>query len=378
MRLDDRVRAVFEAHWREPGYTCPSAERYPWQWLWDSCFHSLVWHRLGDDRRAVAELANVFAGQDSTTGFVPHVAYWGDPAHHADFWGRQGFSCISQPPMYGHTVAQLGAAGVDVPDSVMASARAGLGFLLEQRRRSPAGLIEVAHPWETGADDSPRWDSLTASPFVLSTWKERKGALVASITFDATGSPIANDECEVASVGFNALVAFNAVELGRAIGDDALVASAQELSSRLTTRWDDAQLTWVDDGPTAAGSGRARTLDALLVALVDPDASHVHQALDQLVDPEAYGGRFGPAGVHRGEPTFAPDVYWRGPAWPQLSYLLWVAATRADRPDIAAAVGAALVDAADISGLTEYWNPDTGAGGGAAPQSWTGLALLVE
>ncbi len=378
MRLDDRVRAVFEAHWREPGYTCPSAERYPWQWLWDSCFHSLVWHRLGDDRRAVAELANVFAGQEVATGFVPHVAYWGEPSHHADFWGREGFSCITQPPMYGHTVAQLLIAGVDVPDQLLGAARSGLGFLLERRRRSAAGLIEVAHPWETGADDSPRWDDLTSSPFVLARWKERKGELVSSITFDDTGSPVANDECPVASVGLNALIAFNAFELGAATGDAGLVAQAEELSSRLTLRWDEARLTWVDDGPTESGSGRARTLDSMLAALVDPDSSHVRQALDQLADPDAYGARFGPTGVHRGEPTFAPDVYWRGPAWPQLSYLLWVAATRAGRIDTAQRVGAALMAAADVSDLAEYWNPDTGAGGGAAPQSWTGLALLVE
>jgi len=29
------------------------------------------------------------------------------------------------------------------------------------------------------------------------------------------------------------------------------------------------------------------------------------------------------------------------------------------------------------SGMAEYWNPDTGAGLGAIPQSWTGLALVL-
>jgi glycogen debranching enzyme len=81
--------------------------------------------------------------------------------------------------------------------------------------------------------------------------------------------------------------------------------------------------------------------------------------------------------VHRAEPTFAPDVYWRGPTWPQLSYLLWVAATRARRADVAAAIAASTVAGAARSGLAEYWHPDTGRGLGAVPQSWTGLALLM-
>lgn len=377
MTLEQAVRATFEAHWREPGYTCPSAERYPWQWLWDSCFHSLVWHRLGDDDRAVAELANVFAGQDQASGFVPHVAYWGDPGHHEDFWGRTGFSSITQPPMYGHVVAELTRAGVEVSDQVVADARSGLAFLLDRRRRSAGGLVELAHPWESGADDCPRWDDLTAVPFDLAVWRERKGELVASLRVDEAGSPIANDLCAVASAGFNALVAFNAIELGMAIGESGLVDQGNELSRRLSEQWDGDLLTWADGGPTSAGSGRARTLDALLVALVDPDAAHVGAALDQLIDGAAHGGRFGPTGVHRGEPTFAPDVYWRGPAWPQLSYLLWIAASRAGRSDVADVVGSALVAGAEMSSLAEYWHPDTGAGGGASPQSWTGLALLV-
>ena len=376
MGLEELVRSTFEAHWREPGYTCPSAERYPWQWLWDSCFHSIIWARLGDADRAVTELRTALAGQDPGSGFVPHVAYWASPDHHADFWGRSGFSSITQPPMFGHAVAELVRGGIEVPEDVVGSSVAGLRFLLERRRRSAGGLVELAHPWESGADDSPRWDDLTASPFDLPTWKARKGELVASVVRDDGGSPVANDLCPVASVGFNALVAFNSVELGVTIGDDGLVAAGTEVAGRLSERWDADRSTWVDDGPTAAGSGRACTLDALLGALVDPH--HADAALDLLIDPSAHGAPFGPTGVHRAEPTFAADTYWRGPAWPQLSYLLWVAARRARRDDVARPVAASLVAAAVHTGLAEYWNPDTAAPGGAAPQSWTGLAVVVD
>jgi hypothetical protein len=207
--------------------------------------------------------------------------------------------------------------------------------------------------------------------------RRRKGELVGSVIVDSSGSPIANDLCPVASAGFNALVAFNALELGTTIGDAVLIEAGEDLAAALSARWDRDVLTWVDDGPTARDSGRARTLDALLGSLVDPVADHVRSALDQLVDPTAHGARFGPTGVHRDEPTFAADVYWRGPAWPQLSYLLWVAARSSGRDDIAHTLGVSLIEAASISGLAEYWHPDTAAPGGAVPQSWTGLALLV-
>ena len=86
-----------------------------------------------------------------------------------------------------------------------------------------------------------------------------------------------------------------------------------------------------------------------------------------------------PGGVHRDEPTFEPTTYWRGPAWPQLTYLLWVAADRR-RPIAAAAddLAGRLVAGARRSGLAEYWHPDTGAGLGAVPQSWAALAAVVD
>ena len=367
-----------EAHWREPGFTVPNATTYPWQWLWDSCFCALVWADLGEPDRGVQELRSAVAHQGAT-GFVPHVTYWSDPDVLSGFWGRSGTSCITQPPMLGHAVAELVRRGVAVPDDLVDAAVRAVRFLLRDRRRSPGGLVEIVHPWESGADDSPRWDSLLGGGAERTdlAWYERKGQLVGAIRFDEAGAPVANDEAGVGSVAFSALVAWNAAELAQLTGDDPLAAEARTLASSLSARWDADLRTWVDDGPTAGGSGRVRTLEALLPALVDPDPGHVGAALDALVEPTAHGATYGPTGVHRAEPCFAPATYWRGPAWPQLTYLLWCAARHAERADVAAALVRSLTGGAVRSGLAEYWHPDTAAPGGAVPQSWTGLALVV-
>jgi glycogen debranching enzyme len=81
--------------------------------------------------------------------------------------------------------------------------------------------------------------------------------------------------------------------------------------------------------------------------------------------------------VHRDEPAFDPGTYWRGPAWPQLTYLFWVAARAHGRAGDAAWLADALVLGADRSGFAEYWHPDTGRGLGAVPQSWATLAAVV-
>ena len=374
--LESMVRPVFDAHWRAPGFTVPNATTYPWQWLWDSCFCAVVWADLGDDERAIQELRTALAHQ-GPTGFVPHVTYWGDERFLEPFWGRSATSAITQPPMFGHAVVELVRRGIDVPGDVVDRSAACLRFLLEERRRTRGGLVEMVHPWESGADDSPRWDALVAGELTAEAWYARKGELVHALRFDDAGAPVANDECPVGSVAFSALIAWNAAELARLTGDGALADRASELAGALSTRWEPELGTWVDDGPTEATSGRVRTLEAMLPALVDPEAAHVQRALDELVDPAAFGAPFGPTGVHRGEPSYDPATYWRGPAWPQLSYLVWCAARGAGRDDVALAVAERLTSGAVTSGLAEHWDPDTARPGGAAPQSWTGLALTV-
>ena len=366
--------AMMEDHWRAEGYTCPSAEVYPWQWLWDSCFHTMIWAEAGDDR-ALVELETIFAGQDRVSGFVPHMGYQRDPGHDAVFWGRRGWSSLTQPPMYGHAVVELVERGLVVPDRLVEAACSGVRFLLDARRRSPAGLVELAHPWESGADDSARWDDLVGGPAVSAAARRtRKGDLLAAVTRDADGSPLANDHFAVGSVAFSALVAFNAAELARHTGDPDLAGRAAELAASVAERWDDGVGTWIDDGPTAAGSGRARTAEVLCALLVDPRPD----GFSQLIDADAFAGRCGPTGVHRAEATYSGSGYWRGPSWPQVDYLLWLAARRAGEPDVAASVGSGLIAGAAASGFAEYWNADTGAPGGAVPQSWTALAWVVQ
>lgn len=379
--LRDRVRSVMDAHWREVdghGFTVPNAAVYPWQWLWDSCFHSVVWAELGEAERAVRELESLFAHQDDD-GFVPHVTHHGDATFHAEFWGRSGTSSITQPPMYGHAIAELRRRGVAVPPALVEQARAGLAFLLRDRHRDEAsGMITVVHPWETGADDSPRWDDTCPGGFDVARWKRVKGELLASVERTRGGAPVANPAFAVAPVGFNALVAWNAVELARAEGDrDPGGDDVRALVDALAGRWDHEHRTWVDGGATAAGSGRARTSDALLGALVDPDLGRAAIVATELSDPAAHGAAFGPTQVHRAEPSYDPVGYWRGATWPQVGYLHWVAAREGGRAVDADRLAATTVAGAVTSGLAEYWHPDTGAGLGAVPQSWTGLALVM-
>lgn len=379
MELRDRVLAVLRRHWVDVppggGYTAPNRRRYPWQWLWDSCFHALIWAELGDDR-GLDELAQILGAADAS-GCVPHMAYQLDPRHLAEFWGRTGASSITGPPMYGHALAELGRRGAHVPERLTAAAAGGLEFLLHRRARHiESGLVLLCHPWESGADNDPRWDDFCDGGFDEERWFDRKGELLDGIERSAGGSPLHNPRFAAASAGFSALVAFNALELADATG--ALeTAAAQRLADAVRDRWDADLCSYTDAGDAEAGSGRARTAYGLLGLLVESDAERAAALAAELTDVKAFGGAFGPTGVHRNEPSFAPRTYWRGPSWPQLDYLLWLGLRRAGQHEAATTVARATVAGAERSGLAEYWDSDDGTGLGAVPQSWAGLSLLM-
>ena len=134
------------------------------------------------------------------------------------------------------------------------------------------------------------------------------------------------------------------------------------------------------------GDGRSHRIpisDGAMPLLVSADEDHARRALATLSDPRLFGGTpYGPTNVAQNHPSYDPSAYWRGAAWPNMSYLLWLAARRWDSTpsaeQIADQIARNTIAGAEASGWAEYWNPHTGEGLGAAPQSWTALAATMD
>lgn len=370
--VDTASRRILERNWvATPGFTVPNRRKYPWQWLWDSCFHAIAWSRLGDPR-GITELESILSLQ-LPSGFVPHMGYHTNPKRSLALWHVPGRSDITQPPMYGHALRVLAERGF-AAEHLWGAAAAGLNYLFERRRDPGSGLIRVVHPWETGCDDSPRWAGWQGEPFRERSWNATKRELVRSLQFQ-DGAASANSLFDVASAAFSALVSFNARELGELVGDEDLLSKASSLATAIDTHWVEGRRTWSDvclDGPGATPA--ARTLDGLFPVLLVESAPHGDAAFAEIVDPGSFGRPFGPSSTAADEPSYDPGRYWRGDAWPQEIYLVMVAAIRHGRPAEAARLAGRLVAGCVSSGYAERWNPETGIALGAIPQGWAALA----
>jgi hypothetical protein len=376
-----QVRRLMESHWDDQrGYCVPSPTVYPHLWLWDSCFHAVIWAHL-HDLRATRELEAVLEGQ-LCSGFVPHMRFGGEPP---DTWlgPLQATSSLTQPPMFAHAARVVAAQGIDVPTQMLEGARRGLDWLWEYRR-TESGLLFVVHPWEAGNDHSPRWDDWGApgrTPVDYdrarrTAWNKQ---LMHSIAFGEDGAATWSSTFVACPAGFNAYVAFNLAELGRMTGDEELTRRAQRLSAAMDEQlWDDDEQLWSDLAVVGGGASvRVPITDGAMGALVTDDPAKAAAALDQLDMPDRFGAPFGPTNVARTHPAYDPRSYWRGPAWPNMSYLLWLAQRRWHRVDQARDLANRTAAAAIASGWAEYWDPESGHGLGAVPQSWTGLVLAM-
>ncbi len=380
-RRRTRIRSISTPrHAGDGGALAPRAsparthETYPWQWLWDSCFHSIVWASLGDER-AVVELGTVFDGQDLATGFVPHMTYWDDPLGMPTSGDGSGTASITQPPMYGHAVralvdrgsrcagaGRLGDARPVVPAARSAPFAGGPG-----RAGPPVGVGGRRQP----SVGRPRRRPVRAGPLVPSaraSWSRPSPATPAA-------RPIANrrragrlgrlrrpgrlqrDGSSPSVTGDEVLDAAG-VELGQAVALP-MVRRAADVDRRRADRRR-ARVARRDARGPARGARRRRrgarpmpcsgrcSIPTATRRVVRADGRAPRRTDLRTVHVLARAGM---------APAHLPAVGGRRSSR--------AASTSRDRLAWALRAGAAR------SGFAEYWHPDTGEGLGAMPQSWT-------
>jgi hypothetical protein len=164
------------------GWTRAASDLYPHQWSWDTGFIAMGLAHL-DTRRAARELLTLFDHQWKT-GKVPHIVFNPKAPAHSYFPGPDHWacaaaspdappappytSCLCQPPIHAIAALRIWEAANNGKASAEATAflcdvyprlLAWHRYLLTYRDPEGSGLVTIYHPWESGTDNSPRWDA---------------------------------------------------------------------------------------------------------------------------------------------------------------------------------------------------------------------------
>ena len=187
--LDEMTAAAIEVLRRNDlgGWTKAAPRLYPHQWSWDSAFIAIGLAHV-DTARAAQELRSLFAAQWAT-GLLPHIVFNPDvpPESYypdAECWNVANLSAdvpagkltsgLIQPPVHAIAAWRIrevaerrsaadGAAADAFLREIYPRLFAWHRYLLTARDPEASGLVTIYHPWESGLDNSPRWDSAMAA-----------------------------------------------------------------------------------------------------------------------------------------------------------------------------------------------------------------------
>jgi glucosylglycerate hydrolase len=275
-----------------------------------------------------------------------------------------------------------------------------------------SGLVTIYHPWESGTDNSPRWDAALEAVEVgdLPPYPRYDLRHVANPSERPTRADydrylwlvklIKKAGCDeesiyrshpflVKDVLFSAiLVAANealleiAALVGAEAGDHTLIANWIARGHQgLNSLWDPELGLSLDYDLRAGRPLRARTVAGFAPLVAGRQSTERLETLITALESSAFTGHPWlrwpvPPSTSPLQEGFRRRSYWRGPTWPVVNWLLWWSLLRAGQSERAQRLRQASLQQLVIGGLGEYFDPFTGKLLGANDQSWTAAVAL--
>lgn len=148
---------------KEYFYIRPALNKYPHQWAWDSCFHSIAMSHF-DVEMAKKELRTLLSCVEAD-GFLSHLIFWQDlrwPKKAIARWSyaSEKSNNLIHPPVIGLALERIYQKDNDRKflAEVLPKAAKFYQWIGTNRVIDETFLPYLIHPWELGTDGSPQLD----------------------------------------------------------------------------------------------------------------------------------------------------------------------------------------------------------------------------
>lgn len=309
----------------------PSKIHYVGVWQWDAYFHALAYQHI--NKWLARDQIRVVLDHQRPDGMIPDAVHDEGTITHLTI---PVDADVTKPPLLAWTAWKLYEKDGDKEflDEIYEPITHWNQWWFDHSDPDNNGLCEYLHPFSSGLDDSPIWDS---------------------------GMPVTSPD-------LNTYLYLQMENLSRIAGVLGLKSQAKEWQERadalvqrmMDLLWDpEAGLFWpVHDGKPI----KIKTPISLLPLATGKLNPKVAQRLvDHLLDPKTFWTRYPIPSVAIDEPTYDAVQMWRGPTWININYLMMEGLERSGYPEIAAELRQRSLELLDKSlDIYEYYNPETG------------------
>lgn len=378
-------------------YTLPSPQSYPYQWLWDSCFHAIVLSHF-DLQWAKEELLSLTSKQFDN-GLLPHMIFWQPgkrfqvvPGKKANInWGAKDTSSITQPPIIADAAFKIYQKDLDIKflKKIYPSLKKFYSYLLSDRDVRGNHLIGLINPDESGEDNSPRFDislGLPPTQSMMENFYQRLKLIEKNRLCDFETKTCMKNFFWVKDVPFNALMVKNLNTLSKIAqvlnktGDERYFLRQSDLIKKAMRKYMyEDEIFWsLYDLSYKKIKVKTWAIFAPLYGQLLSKKEAEELIDDHLLNKNEFWLNFPVPTVARDEPTFNPEGFWRGPTWIATNWFIFQGLLNYGFLDIAKEVYRVSRYLVKKHGFREQFNPLTGAGLGAKNFTWGTLVVDME
>lgn len=387
MGLENNYRAILKSNQRTAKgfrYTVPSSSVYPYQWLWDSCFHAIIYTHF-DIKYAKDEIRALLKSQWEN-GMMPHMIYWSKTKKHLIDWGvKDNTSSITQPPMIAYAVETIFRKDKDVAFVKEVLDRIHEYYQWFNQERSSPYLLSIIHPWESGEDNFVVWDEI----YGLDNPSRKELMKIKLKLVDDYNKLNHNSKKFLKTNKFNVqCLLFNAVYLRNL---DSMLFLCQATNSKhcqyykkIISKVKKAfkeKLYNKEKGLFASAYNNNKHVSQIenssiflpLFAKILTKSQAKRLIEEYLLNENKFWLKYPVPTVSADNLNFQPSRYWRGGAWININWFIIKGLGNYGFKDISGKLKKRSIELIEKSGFCEYFNPVTGKGHGPKDFTWSGL-----
>lgn len=379
-------------------FISPADVEYVFQWLWDTCFHSIVLSHF-DVAWGRREIRTLLMGQ-WRNGMVPHIIFW-DKTRHFPYWAymesrvglKPNTTAHSQPPLIALAVERLHQASPNFEylTEVLPKIAAFHQYLMNVQDPDRDHLISIISPKESGLDESPEFQPVLGylgnDTLALSAAFRQPDLKNLAVNYSMKAI-FKLDHFNVEELVFNTIWIesnWSLSRLYRLHGNEEQADYWEDIAKKATDSlvakcWDEKDGLYYSLAGKKEAKQRINTVVSLVPLFVSGiPAEHVKRLVDEhLLNKDEYWTDFPVPSVAKNEKYYVPgDQHhlWRGPTWLATNWLIAKGLQKHGYQDVADELIARTVTMIKKSHFREFYNPESGEGYRREKFGWSTLIV---